>query len=212
MSPFNSAYNLNGEIANNFKKLQYRYYVDRFMVHLKNSGFLPRDAPTLLKKADDLTVELDALVRDTRVSKKYLEFDVSIAKEHLDLLVEKLEPIGHLDHARHLVEEKIEKEKALDDAVFYFDNERFWECHEVLESVWKATYEGEKDLVQGIILVAAALVHYQKDENEICLSIMKRAMEKLTASTGKYHGIDVDEFKKKVADMIKTGNIAVFAI
>ncbi len=186
--------------------------LDRFMVHLKNSGFLPRDAPTLLKKADDLTVELKALVRDTRVSKKYLEFDVSIAKEHLDLLVVKLEPLGKLDHARHLVEEKIEKEEALDNAVFYFNNERFWECHEVLESVWKATQEGEKDLVQGIILVAAALVHYQKDENEICLSIMKRAMEKLTRATGIYHGIDIDEFKKRVAHLIKSGNIAVFTI
>ncbi len=182
------------------------------MVHLKNSGFLPHDAPTLLKKADDLTAELDELVRDTRVSKKYLEFDVSVAQEHLDLLVEKLEPIGHLDHARHLVEEKIGKEEALDNAVFYFNNERFWECHEVLESVWKATYEGEKDLVQGIILVAAALVHYQKDENEVCISIMKRAMEKLTASTGSYHGVDIDKFKNKVADTIKTRNIAVFAI
>ncbi|MDE1766901.1 MAG: DUF309 domain-containing protein [Thaumarchaeota archaeon] len=182
------------------------------MVHLKNSGYLPHDASVLLKKADDLTGDLDALVRDTRVSEKYLEFDVSVAKEHLDLLVEKLAPLGNLDHARHLVEEKIEKDEALDNAVFYFNNERFWECHEVLESVWKATYEGEKDLVQGIILVAAAFVHYQKDENDICLSIMKRAMEKLVNSTGKYHDIDIDAFKKKVADMIKTGIIRIFTI
>lgn len=174
------------------------------MVHLKNPGYLPKDAPVLLKKADDLTSDLEALIRDMRVSNKYLEFDVSTPMEHLDRLVEKLEPIGKLDHARHLVEEKIEKEKALDDAVFYFNNERFWECHEVLESVWKATYEGEKDLVQGIILVAAALVHYQKDENKICISILGRAMEKLSAATGNYHGIDIDAFKNKVSVMIRT--------
>ena len=53
-----------------------------------------------------------------------------------------------------------------------------------LKGVWKKTHEGEKDLVQGIILVAAALVHYQKYENEICLSIMKRAMEKLSNASG----------------------------
>ncbi|MDE1828919.1 MAG: DUF309 domain-containing protein [Thaumarchaeota archaeon] len=182
------------------------------MLHLKNSGYLPHDAPILLKKADDLIADMDALIRDTRVSKKYLEFDVSIAKENLDQLVEKLEPLGDLDHARHLVEEEIEKEKALDDAVFYFNNERFWECHEVLESVWKTTYEGEKDLVNGIILVAAALVHNQKDEDDICISIMDRAMEKLGRSHGKYHGIDVDEFKNKVSDIIKTKKISTFAI
>ncbi len=182
------------------------------MLHLKNSGYLPHDAPVLLKKADDLTSKLGALIRDTRVSKKYLEFDVSIAKEDLDTLIEKLEPLGNLDHARHLVEEKIGKEEALDNSVFYFNNERFWECHEVLEGVWKATYEGEKDLVQGIILIAAAFVHYQKDEDEICLSIMRRAMEKLANSTGKYHGIDIDKFKKRVDDVIKTGKIGTFTI
>lgn len=182
------------------------------MLHLKNTGYLPRDAPVLLKKADGLISEMEALIRDTRVSKKYLEFDVSITKEHLDKLVETLAPLGDLDHARHLVEEKIGKEKALDDAIFYFNNERFWECHEVLESVWKATHEGEKDLVNGIILVAAAFVHYQKDEDEICLSIMARAMEKLGRAHGKYHGIDIDGFKDRVSGMIKTKKIGTFPI
>lgn len=182
------------------------------MIHLTNSGHVPHDAPLLLKKADDLTSGMEALVRDTRVSKNYLEFDVSVAKEDLDTLVEKLVPIGRLDHARHLVEEKIGKDEALDNAIFYFNSERFWECHEVLEGVWKGTFEGEKDLVQGIILVAAAFVHYQKDEDGICVSIMRRAMEKLSRSTGKYHGIDVDLFKKHVAKIIDSGQIATFAI
>jgi len=186
--------------------------MDRFMIHLKNSGYIPIDAPKLLKKADNLTSDLDATIRDTRVSKKYLEFDVSIPKEQLENLIDKLATIGNLDHARHLVEEKIGKEEALKNAKFYFNNERFWECHEVLESVWKVTYEGEKDLVQGIILVAAAFVHYQKNENEICLSIMGRAMEKLKNSTGIYHAINVEDFKKKTSEIIKTGKISTFAI
>jgi len=186
--------------------------MDRFMIHLKNSGYVPQDASKLLKKADQLTSELDATIRDTRVSKKYLEFDVSIPKEQLELLVGKLATIGSLDDARHLVEEKIEKEDALKNAKFYFNNERFWECHEVLESVWKKTYEGEKDLVQGLILVAAALVHYQKNENDICLSIMSRAMEKLKNSAGIYHTINVDEFKRKTSEIIKTKKIVTFTI
>ncbi|MGI0072455.1 MAG: DUF309 domain-containing protein [Nitrosotalea sp.] len=182
------------------------------MIHLQNSGYMPQDAPKLLKTADQLTSELDATIRDTRVSTKYLEFDVSIPKEQLDLLVDKLETIGKLDEVRYLVEEKIEKKEALENAKFYFNNERFWECHEVLEGVWKKAYEGEKDLVQGIILVAAAFVHYQKNENEICLSIMNRAMEKLKSATGIYHDINVDEFKRKTFDIIKTGNITTFTI
>ena len=150
------------------------------MVHLKNSGYVPTDAKALLAKADQLTSEMDVIVRDMRVSTKYLEFDVSVKKEELDEVVKKFQSIGSLDDARHVVEEKIEKEEALKRAKHYFNDEKYWECHEVLEGVWKKTHEGEKDLVQGIILVAAALVHYQKNENDICLSIMKRAMEKLS--------------------------------
>lgn len=186
--------------------------MDRFMIHLKNSRYVPRDAPLLLKKADNLISGFDAIVRDTRVSKKYLEFDVSISEENLDRLLKKLEQIGSLFEARHLIEEEMDKKEAMEKARFYFNNERFWECHEVLEGIWKKTQEGEKNLLQGIILVAAAFVHYQKNENEICLSIMDRAMEKLQNATGNYHEIDVDGFKKRVSEIIKTKMITTFTV
>lgn len=182
------------------------------MVHLKNSGYLPKDAKKLLSQADKLVAEMHAIVRDTRVSSRYLEFDISVSKEYLDMLVKKLETIGPLDNARHLVEEEIEKEEAIEKGRDYFNDERFWECHETLEGVWKKTYEGEKDLIQGIILVAAAFVHYQKNENEICLSILKRAMEKIGSSSGKYHNIDVDVLRNKVSKIITSGKIVPFTI
>lgn len=74
------------------------------------------------------------------------------------------------------------------------------------------THEGEKDLVQGIILVAAALVHYQKYENDICLSIMNRAMDKFVNVSGMYYGIDVNQFQKIVGMMISSRSIAPFMI
>ena len=182
------------------------------MVHLKNSGYVPTDATTLLAKADQLTSGMDVIVRDMRVSTKYLEFDVSVKKEELEEVVKKFQSIGSLNNARHVVEEKIEKEEALKRAKQYFNDEKYWECHEVLEGVWKKTHEGEKDLVQGIILIAAALVHYQKNENDICLSIMRRAMEKLSSSSGVYHDIDMDKFRKITENMISSGKIGPFMI
>ncbi len=182
------------------------------MVHLKNSGYVPVDAKTLLAKADQLTSEMNVIVRDTRVSTKYLEFDVSVQKEELDIVVEKFETIGSFYDARPVVEEKIEKVDAIKRARQYFNDERYWECHEVLEGVWKNIHDGEKDLVQGIILVAAALVHYEKYENNICLSIMNRAMEKFSNISGMYHEIDVDKFKQTVAMMISSKSIGPFMI
>ncbi len=182
------------------------------MVHLKNSGYVPTDARMLLAKADQLTSEMDVIVRDMRVSTKYLEFDVSVKKEELDTVVKNFESIGTFYDARYVVEEKIEKGEALKRAKQYFNDERYWECHEVLEGVWKKTHKGEKDLVQGIILVAAALVHYQKYENEICLSIMKRAMEKLSNVSGRYNDFDIDQFRKIVEKIISSKKIGPFMI
>ncbi|MEO9276289.1 MAG: DUF309 domain-containing protein [Nitrososphaera sp.] len=181
--------------------------MDRFMIHLRNSGYSPTDAQTLLKKADNLSSGMNVIIRDMRVSTKYLEFDTSVAQQELDMLVDKLSPLGVLDHARRVVEEEIDRETAICMAIQYFNDERFWECHEVLEGVWKKTFEGEKDLVQGIILVAAALVHYQKNEDDICLSIMKRAMEKLSNVEGMYHGINIDKFRQTVTEIISSKKI-----
>lgn len=182
------------------------------MIHLKNPKYVPKDSTNLLKRARTLCTDLDVTIRDTRVSSKYIEYDVSIKKENLDEFVERLKPIAELDHAKQVVEEQIEKEEAIKQGIFYFNNERFWECHEVLEGVWKNCYEGEKDLVQGIILVAAALVHYQKDEDGICFSILGRALKKLSHTNGVYNNIDVDKLRQKIEEIRTTKKITTFAI
>ncbi len=121
----------------------------------------------------------------------------------------------HLKNLRYLPSDApmlLTKADKLTLGMEYFNNERFWECHEVLEGVWKNTHQGEKELVQGIILVAAALVHYQKNETDICLSILKRAVEKFSNAGGKYYSIDVDLIRKKIAEMISTKKIEIFTI
>ncbi|NIP62875.1 MAG: DUF309 domain-containing protein [Nitrosopumilaceae archaeon] len=186
--------------------------VERFMVHLQNDGYLPSDANSLLQKARDLAGQISVTIRDSRVSSKYLEFDVSIQKDELEPLLSRLKSLGKIDHAKEVIEEEKEKKKAIDEGVFFFNNERFWECHEVLEGVWKKCYEGEKDVVQSIILVAAAFVHFQKAENNICISILQRAIEKLGNTSGMYHDIDLDKLRSKVSKIIETEEITIFEI
>jgi len=151
-------------------------------------------------------------VRDMRVSSRYLEFDVSVPKERLEQLIKKLEPIGPLDHAKHVIDEQMGKEETIEKGIYYFNYERFWESHEVLEGAWKKSQGKEKELIQGIILVAAALVHYQKNENEICLSIFNRALEKIGDATGNFHKIDVDVLREKVSSMVRAGAPETFTI
>ena len=185
----------------------------RYMLHLKNSHDLNRKmAKDTLRKSRIITSGMNLTLRDCRVSKKYIEFDTTISESDLDELIDKLSLIGPLDHAKHVVEQNIEKEKAISEGIDYFNNERFWECHETLEGVWKNCDGNEKFLVQGLILVAAGLVHYQKDEDSICINIFNRALEKLENSSGKYHDIDIDNIKKIVTKMINSKSVSSFLI
>ena len=187
--------------------------MDRYMLHLKNTSNLNRKmAKDILRESRRLASGMDLILRDCRISKKYIELDTSISQSNLDQLIEKLSPIGPIDHAKHVVEEIVEKEQAISDGITYFNNERFWECHEILEGVWKNCTGDEKFLVQGLILVAAGLVHYQKDEDEICISIFNRALAKLEYSNGQYHNIDIDKIKNTVTEMINTNDISSFLI
>jgi len=106
------------------------------MIHLKNSDYAPKDAKTIHSNSRDLTYGMTVTIRDCRISSKFIELDVSVHKNNLELLLEKLVSIGQIDHSRHIVEEEIEKNQSIKDGIFYFNNERFWECHEALEGAW----------------------------------------------------------------------------
>ena len=184
----------------------------RFMLHLKNDRFGPSDSRELVYKARDLCSKMDASVRVARVASNFIEFDVEVKKEELDLLIEKLSPIGKLASARHIFEEKIEKETGIKDGIFYFNHERFWECHEAFEGVWKECYGREKEVVQGIILLAVAFAHSQKNDYLIGLGMLGRALEKLGNSPSIYHDIDVDMIRNKIISMQKSNTLTIFEI
>lgn len=184
---------------------------ERYMIHLHNKGHSRHDAPALLQRARSLA-GATYIIRDIRVASGHIELDTTIPDQSLDILLRKLSPLGACSNARHIIEYEIPKEEAIVEGIRYFNGERFWECHESFEGVWKGCYEGEKDLVQGIILAAAGLVHYQKDQDDICLSIFGRALDKLSCAAGKYHSINVDSLRHRLQKMIKSGQISTFEL
>jgi uncharacterized protein len=186
--------------------------MQRYFVHLHNKDFTPKDATALLERARKLAH--DVIVRDSRVSKKYIEFDTSIPDSmDVDNLVGRLQEISPLASIEHIVEKDIPKDEAVGYAIGLFNEEKYWGAHEALEGVWKATPKGrERDLINGLILVAAAFVHDQKNEQEICLSILGRAMKKLDGASGTYHNIDIDRLITLVGKILQTRKIERFTI
>jgi uncharacterized protein len=186
--------------------------MQRYMVHLQNKSHTPKDATALLYRAREL-VEPEAVVRDVRVSKKYIEFDTSLPDGmDVDRLVSRLAVISPLASYEHIVERHMDKDKAIEHAVKLFNDEKYWGAHEALEPVWKGADGNEKSILNGIILVAAAFVHDEKDEPEICLSILERARKKLEWTGGTYHGIDVDRIADLISKIINSGMIERFTI
>jgi len=186
--------------------------VERYLLHFKNETYSPQDCRELSHRARDLASDMNVSVRLARVATKFIEFDVAAEKADLDTLVEKLSPIGEIDNIRHVVEEHLDKDKGLEDGIFYFNNERFWECHEAFEGVWKQCYGREKELVQGIILLAVAFAHSQKNDYLIGIGMLGRALEKLGNSPTIYHNIDVDRIRTKIAEMQKSNTLVIFEI
>ena len=186
--------------------------MERYMLHLKNEGYTHKNSRELVYKARDLASGMDVSIRVCRIATKFIELDVSIDENKLDLLLEKLAPIGPVDNVRHVLEEEIEKEQGIQDGIFYFNNERFWESHEAFEGVWKKCFGREKELVQGIILLAVAFAHVQKNEIAIGIGMLSRAIEKLGTSPSLYHSIDVDRMRTKIVQMQLENQLTLFEI
>lgn len=182
------------------------------MIHLKNFSYTPENSREIVHKARDLTSDLNVSIRVARIAQKFIELDVAAEKEDLNILIEKLSPIGGKDNIRHVFEEDIEKEQGIVDGIFYFNNERFWESHESFEGVWKKCFGREKEIVQGIILFAVAFAHAQKNDLSIGVGMLRRVLEKLGTSPSQYHSIDVDRMRNKAIDMQRTGSLTIFEI
>jgi len=105
----------------------------------------------------------------------------------------------------------VDKEEALAEGVRLFNEERFWECHEVLEQAWHVSNGVERDAIQSMILAAAAFVHYQKGEEEICLSILKRAKAKIV-SAKTYETVDVDDLEENIDGILDSQRIRLFEL
>jgi uncharacterized protein len=104
-----------------------------------------------------------------------------------------------------------EKKAILRDGIELFNEERFWESHEMLERIWHPAKGAEKEIIQGIILTAAALVHAQKDRNETSLGMLKKAWDKL-GNDEHYQGINLKMVRNQISDMLERRDPKPFKI
>lgn len=185
----------------------------RYIIHLTNHDYTSGDANRLLGNARGLVSDLGVIVRDCRVAKRHLEFDTSIPQNmSIDEVIHKLTTISPLFGYELIIEKKLDKSQAIMKARELFNDEMYWGAHEVLEPIWKEAHSEEKAVLNGIILIAAAFVHDEKNESGTCIAILRRAMNKLIQANGLYLGFDLDEIKRRILQIIDSGRIERFTI
>ncbi len=187
----------------------------RFIIYIRNLQYRPKDIDYIIRKSRHLCLATNIAVRDVRISNNFIELDIytnivdqSSFKIFSKLgIVEQIQQLDNDDDVMHL-----NKTTIINKGVWHFNTERFWECHEILEDLWKNCTGIEKDTLQGIILTAAALVHYQKNESRICISMLNRAKEKLLNSNKFYHQINLTDLKNNITKIVNSNTIKLFTI
>ena len=186
----------------------------RYMIYLDNLQFTPTDAEFILKKSRELTNALEIIIRDCRIAHNFIELDLSLEKkENIDKVLNSLKKISSTKEIIEVKERHLSKENAIKSAVVFFNDEKYWWSHEALEMVWKEAVGQEKQLLNGLILICAAYVHFQKNENNICFSILERAMVKfLNLKDSNYYGININKIKIIIREILENKKILTFKI
>jgi len=169
----------------------------------------------LAKTMYDQIKALNSDVGNLRVSHAAVEFDLlAPSSDIMGLCLKNLAmSIGETLTIRELdvPAQTSTPARAVENGVELFNEERYWESHESLEAAWRNATNFERETLQGIILLAASLVHLQKDEPDVALSIIKRADVKLPQD-GTLYGIDLRKLKRRVEEILSASNPSFFKI
>lgn len=82
--------------------------------------------------------------------------------------------------------------EALQLGALRWQEQRFFEAHELLEIVWRSAEGPRRELWKGVIQVAVACVHVQRGNHDGAARLVARALRRLDAFQGEHDGVDVD--------------------
>jgi hypothetical protein len=77
--------------------------------------------------------------------------------------------------------------------VALFNGVRYWHAHEAWETLWRAAPDEERDFYQGLIQVAAGLLHLQRRNARGAKNLLSQGLDKLTKYQPTHRGIFVNE-------------------
>ena len=144
-----------------------------------------------------------------------LELDAfTPSKADFELILAALRPLAKVEftHDLNVPPKFMADAEVVEEARGYFDAERYWECHETLEGLWRNKVGEERSFLQGVILVCAAFVHFQKGEENVALKVLERGEKQLSYPSRDYHGVSVSRLKGEVERILLSRQFRTFRL
>ena len=86
--------------------------------------------------------------------------------------------------------------------VALFNGVRYWHAHEAWETLWRAAPEDERDFYQGLIQVAAGLLHLQRRNSRGARNKLTEGLARLRPYQPAHHDILVTELVAKARSLL----------
>ncbi len=80
------------------------------------------------------------------------------------------------------------------EGIRLFNEQEFFECHEVLEELWSETLGDEKKFYQGLIQASVALFHFGNENLGGARKLYESSRSNLQRYGAFYHGLDLEKF------------------
>lgn len=96
----------------------------------------------------------------------------------------------------------VEHARLFREAVALFNGVRYWHAHEAWETLWRAAPDDDRDFYQGLIQVAAGLLHLQRRNARGARNKLSEGIGKLRAYQPAHHGIFVNELIGKASRLL----------
>ena len=94
--------------------------------------------------------------------------------------------------------------------VALFNGVRYWHAHEAWETLWRAAPDEERDFYQGLIQVAAGLIHLQRRNVRGARNKLSEGLARLRPYQPAHNGVFVNELigeARRILDDLEGGQL-----
>ena len=103
-----------------------------------------------------------------------------------------------------------EADRLFREAVALFNGVRYWHAHEAWETLWRAAPDEDRDFYQGLIQVAAGLLHLERRNMRGARTKLSEGLARLRPYEPAHRGVFVNELigeARRLLDDLERGHL-----